>query len=280
MLGPHALRLRPREGHDLRIISSRLDIQPSASVRYFRDAENNSVGIATFRQATQQLAIISDVTVEQYPDAPDDAVSADSSGPIPADDALQALASLGPYREVSGPASTVAAILPVPAGDSSLHSMQLLTELSERIRTRLRYAVRIEAGVQAPARTLAIGTGSCRDLAALFIEAARHLGIAARFVSGYLRTDGSSTDRGATHAWAEAFVPDRGWTGFDPTGVGGVGPDHIAVSVARDPGKVPPVAGTFTGGASATLDVGVWVTRLGDAAGIPPASEGCANHAG
>jgi transglutaminase-like putative cysteine protease len=118
--------------------------------------------------------------------------------------------------------------------------------------------------VQTPHYTLATGAGSCRDMAALFIEAARHLGFAARYVAGYLRTDASSAGFGATHAWAEAYLPERGWTAFDPTGEAAVGPDHIAVNVARDPGTVPPVSGSFTGIARASLEIGVWVTRLAD----------------
>jgi transglutaminase-like putative cysteine protease len=111
-----------------------------------------------------------------------------------------------------------------------------------------------------PAETLALGTGSCRDWAFLFMEAARHFGLAARFASGYLNTPPSSANYGATHAWAEVFLPGVGWKGFDPTTGLVVGTDHIAVAVARLPESVPPIEGSFIGPPGATLDVGVWVT--------------------
>jgi transglutaminase-like putative cysteine protease len=116
--------------------------------------------------------------------------------------------------------------------------------------------------VQTPAETLSRSTGSCRDYAYLFMEAARHIGLAARFVSGYLHSPPTDADYGATHAWAEVFLPGAGWTGFDPTIGSLVGSDHIAVAVAKLPESVPPVDGSFVGRAQSSLDVGVWVTEL------------------
>ena len=92
--------------------------------------------------------------------------------------------------------------------------------------------------------------------------AARRLGLAVRFVSGYLHSPPSSANFGATHAWAEVFLPGAGWKGFDPSIGEVVGNDHIAVAVARLPELVPPVAGSFIGVPGASLDVGVWVSEL------------------
>ena len=94
------------------------------------------------------------------------------------------------------------------------------------------------------------------------METARHLGLASRFVSGYLNAEPSPVNFGATHAWAEVFLPGAGWKGFDPTIGDLVGTDHIAVAVARLPDSVPPIAGAFVGSPGASLDVGVWVTKL------------------
>jgi transglutaminase-like putative cysteine protease len=91
------------------------------------------------------------------------------------------------------------------------------------------------------------------------MAAARRLGLAARFVSGYLHAPLSS-DSGATHAWAEIYLPGAGWKGFDPTTGAIVGTDHIPVAVARLPESVPPVAGSFRGSAGSQLEVGVWVS--------------------
>mgnify|MGYP001814996307 FL=1 len=114
--------------------------------------------------------------------------------------------------------------------------------------------------MQAANDTLACRTGSCRDFARLLMAASRRLGLAARFVTGYLHAP-LSTDAGATHAWAEIYLPGAGWIGFDPTIGAIVGADHIPVAVARMAESVPPVAGTFVGNAESQLDVGVWVSK-------------------
>ena len=116
--------------------------------------------------------------------------------------------------------------------------------------------------MQTALATLSRGTGSCRDFAYLFMEAVRRLGFAARFVSGYLHSPPSSINFGATHAWAEVYLPGAGWKGFDPTIGEIVGTQHIAVAVARMPELVPPIAGSFVGPPGAKLNVGVWVTEL------------------
>lgn len=267
-LGPHILRLRPREGHDLRIVSSTLSVVPEAALRWYRDAEDNSVGIATFGvQRTRHLALVSDVVVEQYGStgALEDGTPGASAASWTHDPRVEA-AVLWPYRQTTYARSDLDSILP-GAGRGSGQAGQgdrvpELMALCECIRTRITYQSRAEAGVQTPVQTLARGAGSCRDLAVLFIEAARHLGAATRFVSGYLRTEASSADFGATHAWAETYLPGRGWCGFDPSGSKGVGLDHIAVGAGLDPEGLPPVAGSFTGAAESSLEVGVWVTRL------------------
>lgn len=267
-LGPHVLRLRPREGHDLRIVSSTLSLVPDASLRWYRDAEDNNVAIATFGvQRARHLALVSEVVVEQY--GPQRTLEESTTGasavPWSRDPGVDA-AVLRPYRQTAHARGDIDAILPVADRTSGREvegdRVQELMALGECIRARIQYQSRAEAGVQSPLQTLAQGAGSCRDLAVLFIEAARHLGVATRFVSGYLRTDASSADFGSTHAWAESYLPSRGWCGFDPSSAHGVGLDHIAVGTGLDPEGLPPVAGSFTGAAQASLEVGVWVTRI------------------
>ena len=121
-----------------------------------------------------------------------------------------------------------------------------------------------EPGVQPPGQTLMHNSGSCRDFAALFIEACRHLGLASRFVSGYLYTWGTDGASASTHAWAEVYLPGAGWKGFDPTSGEVTGNRHIAVAVARHPEAIPPVAGSYLGppGQPPMLSVAVQVTQL------------------
>jgi transglutaminase-like putative cysteine protease len=143
-----------------------------------------------------------------------------------------------------------------------IQTYALLQRLCAHLQQTLVYQLREEPGVQSVADTLSRGSGSCRDSAFLFMEAARRLGLAARFVSGYLHAEPSAFNYGSTHAWAEVFLPGAGWKGFDPTIGQVVGTDHTAVAVARLPESVPPVAGSYLGPPATSLDVGVWVTEL------------------
>lgn len=111
----------------------------------------------------------------------------------------------------------------------------LLDRMNRRIAGQFFYQMREASGVQSPALTLALNSGSCRDFAALFMEACRYLGLASRFVSGYLFTSDFDTGNGSTHAWAEVYLPGAGWKGFDPTSGVVVGNRHIATAVARHP---------------------------------------------
>ncbi len=264
-LEPHALRLRPREGHELRIESSSLTIKPPATLRWHRDVEDNSVAIATFDAPASQLLIESEVIIQQSNPAPldflidDDAV--DYPFVYPADDK----AVLAPYMETARGADAGALVewlVTVSKPGEQIQTYVLLERLCVQIQQQLTYQAREAPGVQTAAQTLGLGTGSCRDFACLFMETLRHLGFAARFVSGYLQVPPSTADFGATHAWAEVYLPGAGWKGFDPTLGGLAGAKHIAVAVARLPESVPPVAGAYLGPPGATLDVGVWVSPV------------------
>ncbi|MGK2951730.1 MAG: transglutaminase family protein [Thiobacillus sp.] len=264
-LQPHTLRLRPREGHELRIESSSLEIEPPATLRWHRDAEDNSVAIATFESPASQLVIESEAIIQQYNEAPLDFLVADYATNYPfaylPDDRIL----LSPYMNGVVPAANdplVEWVANVWRPGERIQTYALLQRLCVHIQKTLTYQLREEPGVQTAAETLARGTGSCRDSANLFMQAARRLGLAARFVSGYLHAPPSNTNYGATHAWAEVFLPGAGWKGFDPTLGEIVGSSHIAVAVARLPESVPPVSGAFVGPPGASLDVGVWVTEL------------------
>lgn len=265
---PHTLRLRPREGHELRIESSALDISPPASLRWHRDAEGNSVAIATFNSSARRITIKSEITLQQYNQSPHDFLVADYAVNYPFSYKEEDRVLLSPYMEQSGEVKgsrlegwVKGLLLP----NENIQTFALLLRLNQRIYQLLNYRTREEEGVQAAEQTLASGSGSCRDAAALFMAAARQLGFATRFVSGYIYSEGTAIahgQSGATHAWTEVFIPGAGWKGFDPTIGNIVGADHIAVAVARVPESVPPIAGAFQGDAEAEMSVKVWVELL------------------
>lgn len=265
-LGPHELRLRPRDGHDLRIESSTLEIQPDALLRWHRDVEDNCVAIANFATPADQLLIESQLIIQQYDQQPLDFLVAE-----------YAVAYPFAYEPDDGPVLR-AYRLPQPApadgiltdwvstvwqNGEAIESYALLQRLNLAIHALIAYQRREEPGVQTPSETLTLASGSCRDLAFLFMEAARRLGFAARFVSGYSCTTLTSAAAGSTHAWAEVFLPGAGWKGFDPTRGEIVGVNHIPVAVGRLPHFVPPIAGSFNGDAQLlSMDVAVSVESL------------------
>ncbi len=264
-LEPHALRLRPREGHELHIESAILEITPPAKLRWHRDVEDNSVAIATFDTLARQLVIESEVVIQQFNEAPLDFLVDVYATNYPFAYTAEDRVVLSPYMNatltaVGDPLAKWVASL-WRAGEP-IQTYALLERLCVHINQSFSYQVREEPGVQTPAVTLARGSGSCRDFATLFMEAARLLGLAARFVSGYLHAEPSSANFGSTHAWAEVFLPGAGWKGFDPTIGKIVGTDHTSVAVSRLPESVPPISGSFVGPPGASLDVGVWVTGL------------------
>ena len=151
----------------------------------------------------------------------------------------------------------------------SMRTMTLLESMTRGIKEQFVDLRRIEKGVQRPAETLERGSGSCRDFALLMMEAVRALGLAARFVSGYIfvpETRAAATvGGGATHGWMQVYLPSAGWVDFDPTNSIVGNRNLIRVAVAWDPAQALPLWGSFTGSASSFLgmDVAVSVTEDG-----------------
>lgn len=266
-LGPHQLMLRPREGHDVRLESSKLDISPAATIKWHRDVFDNSVAVATFTDSADRLTIASEVAIEHYEEAPLDFRVADYAVNYPFLYSAEERVDLLPYQQLAYPNDHDALrdwTEALGTAQTPVETYALLDRMNRAIRGQLTYAVREEPGVQTPSQSLAMRRGSCRDYAALFVEACRYLGLASRFVSGYLHAPSTEEGSAATHAWAEVYLPGPGWKGFDPTSGEVTATNHIAVAVARHPETVPPVAGTFTGpaGVTSTMRVDVRVQRL------------------
>ena len=264
---PHRLRLRPLESHGLRIESSRLDISPAHSVRWYRDALGNSVATVTFAEMSDTVHIVSDLNISVYEDAPLDFLLEDYAVSYPFAYLNDEQADLAPFEICVYPDDLTAlhhwldglGLLQRP-----IETFPLLARLNCEIANRFSYRVREEEGVQSPATTLALNSGSCRDFAALFMEACRYMGLASRFVSGYLHMPDYESGNATTHAWAEVYLPGPGWKGFDPTSGLVTGNQHIPVAVGRHPEAVPPVSGSFVGpaGQLPALTVSVRVRSL------------------
>jgi transglutaminase-like putative cysteine protease len=264
-LQPHRLLLRPREGAGLHIESSKLDIEPAAQLRWLRDAYDNSVAVATFGSPTSHLAIISECIVQQFDETPLDFLVAEFAVNYPFSYDSDSAEVLRPYLRSPPPdrqAALGAWVKRYWQPGEPVQTYGLLARLCTAINQSLTYQMREQPGVQSADETLIRGIGSCRDFANLFVETAHFLGLAARFVSGYLNAPFEDGRSGSTHAWAEVYLPGAGWKGFDPTSGEIAGSRHIAVAVARLPDVVSPVTGAFVGPLGADLSVGVWVSAL------------------
>jgi transglutaminase-like putative cysteine protease len=261
------MMFRPRSSHDMRLVTSQLCITPTPSrLHWLHDVFDNSVAIATFSGEASQLLFDSEVTLEHYEaPSPDYAIEPyAASWPFAytneeATDLVNARSRRYPDASVDSWAHSFIA----PTGNSS--TMAILRAMTTEIKDRFLYVRRAEKGVYRPADTLSRRSGSCRDFAVLMIDAARSLGFAARFVSGYIFVPDHDTTRGggATHAWLQIFLPGAGWVDFDPTN-SIIGNRHlIRVAVAWDQHQALPLWGTWTGAQNSFLglDVEVSVTE-------------------
>jgi len=242
--GEHRIMLRPRDGHDLRVLESRLDIMPEPMrLRWIHDVFGNSVAIADFDERAEMLVFTSTVTVEHNP--------AEEFALTPVGETLRS-AVPGSMRDI---------VLAETATGHWLPWGRLVDSgMTHGIREAFSYRTRHEQGTQHPLDTLQTGSGTCRDYALFMIEALRRLGIAARFVSGYLFVPDDRDNYaggGSTHAWVQVYLPSAGWIEFDPTnGIVGTR-DLIRVAVARDPRQAIPLHGTYLGPADAYLGMEV-----------------------
>lgn len=266
-LREHRLLLRPREGHDIRIVGSKLEVNLGHALKWYRDVYGNSVGVLRLTQRGSVLRIASEVQLEHYQTRPLDFIVDERVLTFPFAFEPEDRLDLLPYRTHIWPNNTDPLkhwVSQFWKPGQSIETYVLLTQMSRQIVSDLKYNMREESGVQAPSETLEKGSGSCRDFAALFIEACRYLGLAARFVSGYLHNP-NSDQHGSTHAWSEVYLPGAGWIGFDNTSGQVAGAAHIATAVHRHPEAVPPVSGSFVSNqfVEASLHVEVDVTELG-----------------
>src|SRR6266404_4881996 len=250
--GTHRLLVRPLEGHDVQIRSSSLLIEPAHRVRWIHDIFDNSIALADFKEASTKLRVESRVTVEQFNTNPFDFVLDPEAVELPLDYGADEKADVAPYllRRFKQDDGAIQNWARPFRGTGQMRTVDFLMALTRSVRSDFTYIRREEAGVQSPAQTLRSLCGSCRDFSVLLMETARSFGLAARFVSGYLcqsDTFSHESASGATHSWAEIYLPGAGWKGFDPTCGVLVADSHVRVAVARESFQAAPISGTFIG---------------------------------
>jgi transglutaminase-like putative cysteine protease len=255
--GEHRLMSRPRDSHDLRLIDTSLSIEPAPSaVRWLHDVFGNSIALVSFSQPGTQLVFESGFRAEHFPSQLQAIELEPYAARFPFSYSAEDAVDLGRTKErhYSDPEHLIdgwarAQLEQVPGGST----LGALTAMTGAIKAQFRYVARDAVGVQTPLETLSLGSGSCRDFAVFMMEAVRSVGLAARFVSGYLydeRLIGAGSGLvglGATHAWLQVYLPGAGWVEFDPTNALVGGRNLIRVAVARDASQAAPLVGSFIG---------------------------------
>ena len=268
--GEHRVMFRPRDSHDQRVIATELEVSPQSIVRMIQDPHSNSIALVQPLESATELKMVCSFTIEH---AQNDAFLtplAKAAEFVPfaysPDERLDLEHYLRPHH-IDPQGKLITWTHQFLAGGGTTGTRELLAHMNRHIGQTLRYTPRDEEGTQTPLETLVLGSGSCRDYALLMMEALRRLGIAARFVSGYLY-DASldaggdvMTGAGVTHAWLQAYLPGAGWVTYDPTNNLTGGSQLIRVAVVRDPAFAAPVSGSWFGepnaylGMSATVQV-------------------------
>ncbi|MDM0020167.1 transglutaminase family protein [Variovorax saccharolyticus] len=275
--GLHRVMFRPRDSHDLRVLATDLEVSPQAYVRMIQDPHSNSVALVQPMGEATELRIVCSFTIEHVPTPIDELALDPAAEVLPFAYSLEERLDLEHYLRPhhDDPDGTL-----IRWAHQFLHTDQpnntrdVLTRMNAHVGQSLRYVARDEEGTQTPLQTLTLGSGSCRDYALLMMEAARRLGIATRFVSGYLydaaldtgeaEPGQAVTGSGSTHAWLHAYLPGAGWVAFDPTNNLMASSQLIRVGVARDPALAAPISGSWYGDAEAYegLEATVVVRRL------------------
>ncbi len=264
--GRHRLLIRPRDGHDLRVLEAHLSITPRATLHWQFDTFGNSIVHADFSDAADCLEIRSDLLIKRYTQGLDFEAQENHLKAMPVAYSADNLIDLGAFIPMQFPdeRNELLRWLNTNFIERPSEMSAFLSALSALIHRSISYSRREERGTQTAMATIVKKSGTCRDFAFLFMECARAFGFAARFVTGYLHVREDEEDAlsggGSTHAWADIYVPSEGWVEFDPTNLIEGNQALIRIAVTRTPRQATPISGTYDHSQGSFLDMTVDVS--------------------
>jgi uncharacterized protein (DUF2126 family)/transglutaminase-like putative cysteine protease len=272
-LAPHTIRLRPAPHCRTPILAYSLRLEPAVHfINWQQDPFGNFLARVVMPEKTERLSVTVDLVADLAVINPFDFFVDDSAQKWPFDYDAQLAAELKPYLEPTAGGPRLDTYMRKLERTTKGTSLDYICDLNRQLSQEIKYLIRMEPGVQAPDETLALGSGSCRDTGWLLVQILRRLGLAARFVSGYLiqlkpdvkALDGpSGTDVDFTdlHAWTEVYLPGAGWIGLDPTSGLVAGEGHIPLAATPSPSSAAPISGAHDE-AKVTFDFAMSVTRV------------------
>ncbi len=274
-LGPQIVRLRPAPHSRTRILSYSMRVEPATHfINWQQDPQSNYLARLVFPDKTTSFRIEVDLVAEMAVLNPFDFFLEPSAEHYPFSYEPEVATELAPYL-IKAPATPAfeAYLAGIPRTKTPTNDW--LVALNQKLQRDIGYLVRLEPGVQTPEETLVKASGSCRDTGWLLVQLLRHLGLAARFVSGYLiqlKSDvksldgpsGTEIDFTDLHAWCEVFLPGAGWIGLDPTSGLLAGEGHIPLACSPEPGSAAPVSGAIDE-CETTFEHSMSVTRVWEA---------------
>lgn len=270
--GPHVVRLRPAPHCRSRILSYSLKVGPMEHfINWQQDPQSNYLARLVFPEKTDRLDIEVDLVVEMSVLNPFDFFLEPGAEEHPFSYDPGQAHELAPFLATSKPEPLLEKLISKFKGRKG-STMDLLVEMNSHLQQTINYRIRMEPGVQDPEETLSTASGSCRDSAWLLVNLLRHLGLASRFVSGYLiqlKPDvksldgpvGSEVDFTDLHAWTEVYLPGAGWIGLDPTSGLLAGEGHLPLACSPDPSSAAPVTGGVDP-CESTMEHEMTVTRI------------------